>query len=364
MDPPQPHPMDYDDVSWSIIDKYFSINKGYQLVKHQIESFNDFILRKLDQIIDGFNPIEVNYMYIPELEKFKYILTLEVRNPILNKPVIVEKDGSTKIMTPNDARQRNFTYSSNLTVDIFITAKSWNEETHEYVKETKEINNVPLGKIPIMVKSKYCILKNTSINQNDQECRYEYGGYFIVNGNEKVVISQDRIFENKTFVFLDNRVSIYSHVAEIRSIQENKLGVPKITSLKMLSKANQFGRYIRANIHHVKNDIPIFILFKALGLNNDKEIIEYIVYDIDEKVSVCLINELTACIEEANIIKCQKDALEYLAKFLNITGYSKEVLYNKNQRTNIIRNVLEREFLPHVGKDYKKKALYLGYMVN
>jgi DNA-directed RNA polymerase II subunit RPB2 len=73
---------------------------------------------------------------------------------------------------------------------------------------------------------------------------------------------------------------------------------------------------------------------------------------------------LAACIEEASSIKCQKDALEYLAKYLNITGYSKEVLYNKNQRINIVRNVLEREFLPHVGKDYNKKALYLGFMVN
>jgi len=355
--------INYDDVSWRIIEKYFSINKGYQLVKHQLESFNDFILRKLDQIIEGFNPIEINHVYIPELEKFRFILSLDIRNPVLNKPSITEKDGSTKIMTPNDARQRNFTYASNLTVDIEITTKTFNDEINEYVEEKKEIKNVPIGKIPIMVKSNYCTLRNIN-SKNDQECKYEYGGYFIVNGNEKVVISQDRISENKTFVFLNNKISTYSHVAEIRSIQESKLGVPKITTLKLSCKSNQFGRCIRANIHHVKTDIPVFILFKALGLNNDKKIIEYIVYDINENISVSIMNELTACIEEANMIKCQKDALEYLAKYLNITGYSKEVLFNKNQRINIIRNVLEREFLPHVGKDYKNKALYLGYMVN
>ena len=352
----------FDEVSWEIIEKYFSINKGYQLVKHQIESFNDFILRKLDQIIDGFNPIEVNHIYIPELEKFRYSLTIEVKNPILNKPIIVEKDGSTKVMTPNDARQRNFTYASNLTVDLKITTRSLNSEG-EYIEETKELKNVQLGKIPIMVKSNYCSLKNI-YGKTDQECKYEFGGYFIVNGNEKVVISQDRISENKTFVFLNNKISTYSHVAEIRSIQENKLGVPKITSLKLSSKSNQFGRYIRANIHHVKTEIPVFTLFKALGLCNDKEIMQYIVFDMDQKISQNIVHELTACIEESNTIKCQKDALEFLAKYLNITGYSKEVLYNKNQRINIIRNVLEREFLPHVGKEFKNKALYLGYMVN
>ena len=126
--------IDYNDASWKIINSYFSINKGYQLIKHQIDTFNDFILRKLDQIIDGFNSIEINHGYNSELEKFKYVLIIDIRNPIINKPIIVEKDGSTKIMTPNDARKRNFTYASNLTVDIRITAKTLNEETNEYLE--------------------------------------------------------------------------------------------------------------------------------------------------------------------------------------------------------------------------------------
>jgi DNA-directed RNA polymerase beta subunit len=357
------HDFDFNTASWDVIYKYFSVNKGYQLVKHQIESFNDFVLRKLDQIIEGFNIIEVPHQYIPEKELFKYVLILEVTNPIVNKPIIYEKDGSTKVMTPNDARQRNFTYASNLTVDINVRAKTYNEELDQYVEETKSINGVPLGKIPIMVKSNYCVLKNIH-TKNNQECRYDYGGYFIINGNEKVIISQDRISENKTFVFTNNKVSTYSHIAEIRSVQENKLGVPKITTIKLAAKANQFGRYMRINIHHIKTDIPLFILFKALGLETDRSIIEHIVYDINDKTNMILINELTACIEEANAIMCQKDALEYLAKYLNITGYPKEILYNKNHRINIVRAVLEKEFLPHVGREFEKKRVYLGYMVN
>lgn len=355
--------IDFEDISWKIINSYFSINKGYQLVKHQIDPFNNFILRMLKQIIDGFNSIEINHSFNPELEKFKYILILDIKNPILNKPVITEKDGSTKIMTPNDARKRNFTYASNLTVDIQIIAKTLNEETSDYSEEKKELKNVPLGKIPIMVQCDYCTLKNIH-EKNDNECIYDYGGYFIINGNEKVIISQDRISENITFVFLTNKISTYSHIAEIRSVHEKKLGVPKITSIKLSSKPNQFGRYIRANIHHIKTDIPLFILFKALGIENDKKIIEYIVYDLEDPVSIHIMNELVASIEEANTIKCQKDALEYLAKYLNITGYPKEILYNKVHRINIVRTVLEKEFLPHVGPEYHNKALYLGFMVN
>ena len=358
----------FDNFSWNVIDKFFEYNKGYQLVKHQIESYNDFILRKLDQILDGFNPIEVQHLYDAEFDKFKYVLNIEITNPVLGKPLIYEKDGSTKIMTPNDARLRNFTYSSQLSVDIDIITKTLlteGENKGSYAIETKKITGVLLGKIPIMVKSNYCVLKNENLGYEcGNECKYDFGGYFIVNGNEKVVISQDRISENKTYVFLNNKVSTYSHVAEIRSVQENKLGVPKITTLKLSSKGNQFGRYIRANIHHIKNDIPLFILFKALGLNNDKEIITYIVHDLDDPISNLVANELIGCIEEANTINCPKDAIEYLSKYLNITGYPKEILNNRFHRNNIIKSVLEKEFLPHVGKDLLKKALYLGHMVN
>lgn len=352
---------DFEKHTWDVIDCYFSNNKGYQLVKHQIESYNDFILRRLDQIIAGFNPIEIHYQY--NGTKFKYIMVVEVHNPVINKPVIVEKDGSTKTMTPNDARQRNFTYSSNLTVDLKVVCKTLGDDD-EYQDDIKELKNVLLGKIPIMVKSNYCILSNKFALVSGHECQYDYGGYFIINGNEKVIISQDRISENKTYVFINNKVSTYSHVAEIRSVQENKLGVPKITSLKLSAKGNQFGRYIRANIHHIKNDIPVFILFKALGLNNDKEIYEYILYDLEEPLHMALANELIGSTEEANNITCPKDALEYLSRYLNITGYPKEVLNNKIERIEIVRNVLRTEFLPHVGKEFHKKALYLGYMVN
>lgn len=346
--------------SWRVVDEYFKPNKGTQLIKHQIESFNDFVLRKVGQIIEGFNPIDINHNYMPESDSFKHMISIHVENPTLVKPLIYEKDGSTKSMTPNDARLRNFTYSSAMSVNLIITTKSMGEDG-EYSVETKKINNVSLGKLPIMVRSNYCILKNECVEVN--ECQYDYGGYFIINGNEKVIISQDRISENKTFVFVSNKVSPYSHIAEIRSVQENKLSVPKITTLKLSSKPNQFGRCIRVNIHHIKIDIPVFILFKAFGLANDKEIIQYIVYDLRSEVGQLVASQLMACVEEGSTVLCQRDAIEYLSKYLNISGYPKEYLQNKANRLALVRQVLEKEVLPHVGKDLKKKALYLGFMV-
>lgn len=350
----------FSDATWSIIESYFGTNKGYQLIRHLLDSYNDFVLRKLNDIIDGFNPLEVHHQYLPEKELFKYVLEISVHNPVLSKPMIHEKDGSTKIMTPYDARTRNFTYAAPLFVDLDVKARVYNEELNEYQEESKKINNVNLGKIPIMVNSRYCVLQN-SLGLGGDECKYDVGGYFVINGNEKVVISQDRIAENKTYIFVNNKISSYSHTAEIRSVQENRFSVPKTTSLKLSSKPSQFGRYIRVNIHHIKHDVPLLILFRALGIETDEEIVQYVCYDPSSEV---IIKEMVGSIEEANNVLTQRDAYEYLVRHMNINGYPKEILTNKQARMKILTNVLENEFLPHVGTDFKKKALYLGYMVN
>ena len=348
-----------------LVDKYFE-NKGHVLVKHLIDSYNDFILRKLDDIINGFNSIDINFMFLPDIPvpRYKYTLKIDVKNATISKPIITEKDGSTKLMTPLDARNRNFTYSSPIHVDIHINTSVFNEDTNTLTTESKKINSVCIGKIPIMLRSKYCILDNPA-NQNYQnECAYDYGGYFIVNGNEKVVISQDRIAENKTYVFLNNKVSAFSHIAEIRSVQENVFSVPKTTTLKMSSKSNQFGRFIRANIHHIKHDIPVTILMRALGIETDKEIVHYIMQSDPSSWDDTIVSELVGSIEDGNNVMNQREAFEYLSRHMNINGYAKEVVSNKARRLDIVKEILTKEFLPHVGPEFSKKALYIGYMLN
>ena len=104
------------------------------------------------------------FKYIPELETFKYDISIEVTNPKIIRPIIYEKDGSTKLMIPNEARQRNFSYSSNLYVDLVITNR-WYNERNELLKGKKKINGVNLGKIPIMIGSQYCVLNNFNLNK-------------------------------------------------------------------------------------------------------------------------------------------------------------------------------------------------------
>ena len=135
--------------------------------------------------------------------------------------MITEKDGSTKVMTPQEARLRNFTYSGALYADIHTNVAELCQNG-SYIDNIKVFKNVRIGMIPIMVGSSYCIT-NTMVPQflhNKDECKYDVFSYFIINGAEKSVISQDRCCENKTFVFPSNKNNSFSVVAEIRSLTE------------------------------------------------------------------------------------------------------------------------------------------------
>jgi DNA-directed RNA polymerase II subunit RPB2 len=393
--------LEFEKYTWEIIKKYFDQDNGKYIINHILSSYNDFVFRKIDDIIDGFNPINIQYNYVEDKDIFQYNIKLNILNPRISKPMTQEKNGTIKIMTPNEARQRNFCYSGNLCVDLEIeieyynindnnTNEDVNEDINEDINENinednkkdnknetnnnldnidiiikkKIIQNINLGKIPIMVNSKYCVLNNPNLNlNNNSECKYDLGGYFIINGNEKVVISQDRIAGNKTYVFKDTKSTTYSYIAEIRSVPENIFSPQKLTILKLSTQENSYGKTIKGVIHHIKYDIPIFILFRALGIESDKEIIKYILFDLDNKNNKILINNLKGCVEESNYYLTQFSALEYISKYLSITGYSKEYLSNKTHKIKIIKNILKNDFLPHVSQCYKKKAIYLGYMI-
>jgi DNA-directed RNA polymerase beta subunit len=345
---------------WDILDKYFTDNTSIDsispLIKHQIDSYNKFINTTLPQIISGFNPIKITTKQTDVDNKIQKI-NINVLNPSLTKPIYQLPDGTQTIMTPFIARMNNLTYSSSLYVNVHIIIEYLNED-NIIVKIDKYVNNVYIGKIPIMVRSTACILHQVpSIGDSDNnECRYDYGGYFIVNGNEKVLIMQDRINENDTLVFAPNNNSDGLY-AEIRSMNDSIYLPPKTTSLNMSGKLNHMGRSIRLNTSFIRSEIPVFIMFRALGIISDKEIIQHIVYDLDNKDNQRIIVQLMACCDDASDIHTQEQAEEVLIKIM--TGINKTT----QNTTKILRDNITNDFLPHVGKNYRRKALYLGYMI-
>ena len=184
---------------WRIIESYFKDQHLECLVRHQIESFNNFINYQIYKTIEMFNPIHVKIEddYDKNSDKYSLEIFINFSNFHIHRPQIHENNGAIKLMFPQEARLRNFTYAGTMTIDMNIKTIVRNgndlENTDVYCKT---IPNVHIGKMPIMLKSSVCILSQNHqeyINSNkNKECKYDCGGYFIINGSEKTVLGQER----------------------------------------------------------------------------------------------------------------------------------------------------------------------------
>ena len=191
----------YIETPWTIIGAYFQNQHLKRLVRHQIESYNDFVNNQIQKTIEMFNPVLVasEHDYCKKSRKNKLEMEITFDKFNLYRPQIHENNGATKIMFPHDARSRNFTYASTMTIDINIRYVIRTGENLENTQtHYKSIPKVHIGKLPIMLKSSICVLNQyTHINNNvSGECKHDAGGYFIINGSEKTVLGQERAAES------------------------------------------------------------------------------------------------------------------------------------------------------------------------
>lgn len=210
----------------------------------------------------------------------KYKLEIEVNFDKfhLYRAQIHENNGATKLMFPQEARLRNFTYASTMTVDANIKYIVRSGEQLENVQTYhKVLPNIHIGKMPIMLKSSVCILNQYAhINHVETgECSYDAGGYFIINGSEKTVLGQERAAENKVFCYNVSKGNTkWTWLAEVKSVPDFKCISPKQINMTIASKNNGFGFPIYVQIPRVKQPIPLFVLFRALNILSDKDICE------------------------------------------------------------------------------------------
>lgn len=362
---------DADDINYykdtfEVIDSYFNQMNNKQLLKHQLDSFQHFCNPQLKEIISQFNPIIIYHDYMPEFNKHRIELHINFREYYLGKPLIYENDGSYKPMTPELARLRHLTYSSPLSINIHLKrilyqgAKFDKEDVQEIM--LKKIN---FGKIPIMTYSKYCYLSENKFNNviNEGECKYEKGGCFIIGGNEKVIVSQERIAENKVFVFNNQRQN-KSLNAEVRSIPDCQFSVAMSNVVKYIYKTN----IIEVESSNFRTGINIFLLFRLLGIETDKKLVSYIVWDIENKKSKELLTLVRSTLENYKVI-CKTNKLtnnksikEYILKYVNFKGVNKDIKMTQQGKLDYLERSLKVELLPHLGDDKLKKVFYLGYM--
>ena len=344
--------------TYDVIKTLFDRSDKKHLVLHQISSYNDFINIHLPKIVKQYNPIKMKFDH----NDMEYHLHVSFGNIYLTPAIIHENDGSTKVMYPMDARLRNFTYDSRMYIDLsFKTSIIVNGEVKE--TNTSHINKISLGKLPIMLHSQICILKNKALyHKNDQnECIYDKGGYFIINGTEKVLISQERRAENKIYVCKNNKTNSnkYALISEINSVPFGKIISPKNIQVKLMSQNYSHGQSIKVTLPHIRLDIPLFILYRALGAKSDKSILKHILYDINHKSNRKLLVLLQPSIEESSNIQTREEAILYITKYIN-TSYKNIAGINMMQYFD---TTIYNDFLPHVGSNSIHKRIYLGKMV-
>ena len=299
-----------------VVKKYLA---DHSLVESNITSFNNFIEYRMQEIVDEISgTVGIDEEFKISLGKIK-----------VGNPQIIEDDGSSSLIMPYEARLRNLTYSAPITLEI--TVKRENEVDSEIVE---------IGRIPIMVKSRVC----NTYEMSEEELIKNYsdpkdtGGYFIVNGNERVMVMAEDLAENQPFIEDDSKGKLSLRLFSLRGtyriptiISENKEGIFELS----------FSRF---------KDLPAVVILKALGLTKESDIAKYIGKERD--------NVIVNLYEFVNLAN-PEDAMMYIAENSSIQGTKKEILDRVKQR-------IDSYLFPHIGQkkeDRIKKAITLCKLI-
>ena len=367
--------MDFDKDTWTIIDSYFRDNKNY-LVKHHLDSFNDFIGNKIPLILQQYNPQVHVKELIPETDLYKYETHVyfggeDGSEVFIGKPIVYsETTGRPELkqMYPNEARLKNLTYAAHILCNVYIKylVRDPDDLEEEPREITKTFEKVVIGKIPIMLQSKACILRDlpSKLRREMGECTFDQGGYFIIDGAEKVIVSHERKAENKLYILKSNDMdNTVQYSAQIKSVPDDSFKFARTTVVNV-------NRYVQNNFERregiksdncgpmtvrlpmMKRQIPIFIVFRLLGIESDQEIFEYILGNLGTSESKLFIDDLQQSVLDTGPIFTQVAAIKYCAN-----------LSNGNSISHIL-DVIRTDLFPHIGNNFVDKAYYLGYLIN
>ena len=357
----------YIETPWHIIASYFKSQHLERLVRHQLESYNNFVSYQILKTIEMFNPVHIASEQDFDAKSGKYALELFVtfENFHIYRPQIHENNGAIKLMFPQEARLRNFTYASGMTIDInikYVVRTGDNlENTQTFYKLLPKIH---IGKLPIMLKSNICVLNQYKHVEHIHtgECKFDAGGYFIINGSEKTVLGQERAAENRVYCFnISKNNTKYTWMAEIKSVPDFKCISPKQINMMISSKNNGFGFPICIQIPRIKQPIALFVVFRALGILSDKEICERILLDIKQEGYKEMLEFLKASVIDANKYLTQQDAIRHIISYAMYTPINMDKETGAKKKYEFTMDILNNDLFPHCHNS-EQKIYYLGYM--
>jgi len=315
-------------ISYS--DRWFLIEcfiKEKGLVRQHLDSYNALIEHGLQKIIDEIGMVSSSVGDV--IIKFGKIT--------IGEPIVREVDGTITNIYPMEARLRNLTYAAPLYLEMSVV-----EGGIEY-----EPSMVYIGDFPVMVKSSICRLSKLSLEEliARGEDPNDPGGYFIINGSERVIVTQEDLAVNKVLVDYGPSGSSVTHVAKVFSSTGATRSPVTLERLK--------NGTIQVSVPHlIPGKIPLIIMMRALGLEKDKEILDAVTDD------PILAQELYPSFNQASSITCTDDALDFIGGRIAV-GQPREV------RIQRAKQLLDTHFLPHLGSSPAnriRKAYFLGQM--
>ena len=350
------------EYAWTIIESYFANKYLNRLVRHQLESYNHWIGVQLHKTINMFNPVHIHSEQFKVNNQYTLEVELNFINFHLYRPQIHENNGATKVMFPHEARLRNFTYASATTIDIsikYIIRNGSNVHTlHNVLKK------IHIGKIPIMLKSSICVLNQYShLDEGvSGECKYDPGGYFIINGSEKTVLGQERAAENRVYCFKSNKnTNKFTYYAEYKSVPDDKCISPKQIVMTIGNAESNYA--ISIQIPRVKKPIPLFILFRAFKVISDKDICDKIILHTDTLKYNKMLNKLLGSILESNTWVSYDDAIDYIVENVSYTPFNMDKELGNKKKYEFALDIIAKDIFPHC-KSEQQKIYLLGYMTN
>ena len=353
---------------WDIIDLHFKDHK-YPFTNHHLDSFRELIKTYIPKTIRSYNPITM-IKFDDNTKNMKMKVEVYVGGKNTNKiyldhPITLE-GGSQKLITPNDARLKSISYETHIYADVEIVIT--NEDNEIY---TETIEKVAIGSIPIMLHSDICILNNNGnkVLQRLGECIYDGGGYFIIDGKEKVIIAQESETNNRLIVGKLKDDDNFSYKGKIKCSGEEgeTVLVPRNVEFHLVKddedeiteKYKDFKNAIFVSLPSIEGKIPLFILFRAFGIESDKDIYETI-FGIDntEIETNYFTNFIRPSVynnyyidkdKNKRYIYTQDEAFEYLR------------IRTKYKTLDHTKYLFAADIFPNI-KLFENKGKYLGYL--
>nr|YP_003970177.1 putative DNA-directed RNA polymerase subunit Rpb2 [Cafeteria roenbergensis virus BV-PW1] len=339
----------------SLIDLYFSQPKV--LYSHLFSSYHQFVEEMIPYSLEE----ETNYFYDNVTNDAIYLYGFKFEDTKILPPV---RERDNEIIFPQMARKNFLNYFANINTKVTQFQEKVNLHTGEITRRNiGDPEEMVVASIPVMVKSKYCA---TSLKPETSkyECKYDPGGYFIVGGQEKVVVSIEKMIDNKILVFsksdssfpkgkmytsqINSRKHDWSENLQIIAIRNNKDDSLIITTSQLV-------------------EIPIMVLLRALGIENDRELIARITNNLDDIPMVNLLrNSLENSVDDnGNLIKTREEAINFLMTKMKagrrISQSDEQVA--QAQKKLLLEKIITKDLLPHLGADIPGKASFICLMV-